>query len=438
MIVPPSKVASFACLLVCLTGTAFAQLQKSVADKIVAVVGDEIILRSDIQDWLADIRREGSPVTDSTECTVVKSIVHSKILLLQAFKDSITVSDEEVENELNMRINNEFNLAPDKRKAIFARIKEYRLTNLMQEKILDKVKITPTEVKNFYQSIPPDQLPSLNAQYEVGQIVAYPKPTAEMENYLLAEMNRYKQRVESKQITFQKLAISVSEAKDIKENEGLYQVNRNMKGVDPQILSTTFRLKEGEISTPIKIKGGYCLVQLIGIDGDDASVVLILRGTPIAEKEIKETLFNLNTVRAEIKLGETSFEQAAKEHSEAKQAAFSAFMQNRNGESFVTLDELPTDLAKEVFNLKAGEISEAKTFIDEEGKKGVRIVFLKSKAEAHRMNLTNDYSRITQLALDNKKLSVLAAWFKARIPDFQITIEEEILSKCSDLREYNN
>jgi peptidyl-prolyl cis-trans isomerase SurA len=421
----------------CFFSNAFAQPQKSVADRIVATVGDEIILWSDIQNWLADLQRQGTPVSDSSKCTVVKNIVESKILLLQALKDSITISDEEVEAELNQRISN-YDLPQDKRKEIFTSIKEYRLASLMQEKVLSKVKITPTEVKSFYQSIPSNQFPFLETQYEVGQIVAYPKATAEMENYLLTEMNHYKQRVESKQISFQRLAISVSEDKSVKEQEGYYQLNRNMKSVDPSLLSAAFRLKNGEVSTPIKIKGGYCLMQMMEIDGDDATVSMILRATPVAEKEIQETIFNLNTVRAEIKLGETGFEQAARKHSEDKQAAFSAFIQGRSGGSFVIADELEIGLVKEVIALKPGEISEAKTFIDEQGKKGVRIVFLKSKTEAHRMNLTDDYSRIAQLALDNKKQAVLASWLKATSPGFHITIEEEILSKCEDLKKYNN
>ena len=435
--VSPGKVAAFACLLVCFFSTTLAQPQKSIADKIVAVVGDEIILKSDVQNWMEDLRRQGNPVLDSTQCAITKNIIESKILLLQALKDSITVSDEEIEAELNQRISN-YNLAQDKRKEFFKSIKEYRLANLMQEKILSKVKTTPTEVKSFYQSIPANQFPFLETQYEVGQIVSYPKPTTEMENYLLTEMNRYKQRVESKQISFQKLAISVSEDKSVKEHEGYYQLNRNMKSIDPVLLSTAFRLKNGEISTPIKIKGGYCLVQMMEMDGDDATVSMILRATPVAEKEIKETIFNLNTIRAEIKLGEIGFEQAAKKNSENKQAVFPAFMQNKDGEYFVTLDELPTDLAKEISNLKAGEISEAKSFIDEEGRQAIRIVFLKSKTEAHRMNLTDDYSRIAQLALDNKKQAILSSWFKTKIPNFQITIEEEVLSKCGELRKYNN
>ncbi|MEI9808209.1 MAG: peptidylprolyl isomerase [Bacteroidota bacterium] len=374
---------------------------------------------------------------DSTRCTIVKEILESKILLLQAAKDSVTVSDEEVEAELKQRLGN-FELPGNTRREAFNQIKEYRLTNLMQEKIVSNVKITPSEVKSFYQSTPVNQLPFFEPQYEIGHIVIYPRATPEMEKYLLTEMNHYKQMVGSKQTSFQKLALSVSEDKAVKENEGVYHFNRNTKEADPLLITTVFQLKDGDISSPIKIKGGYCLVQMMERDGDEATVAMIFRSTPIAEAEIKKTIFDLNTVRAEIKLGETSFEQAAKKHSELRQAAFSAFIQGGNGEPFVTMDELDKNVAKEVLNLKAGEITEAKVFMDEEGKTGVRILYLKSKTESHRMNLTNDYSRIAELALDEKKRAALASWFKVRIPDLSIMIEEDVLSECPKLREYSS
>jgi peptidyl-prolyl cis-trans isomerase SurA len=285
------------------TGLAMAQgtAKKVVADKIVVVVGDRIILQSDIRNSIEDARRQGSTVPEGAECMLMEQAVISKVLMLQAEKDSLPVSEEDVEAELDQRIRHFINqvggqaeLEEMAGKTIYqikddAResVRENKLAAAMQQKIVNSVKITPTEVKAFFDRIPKDSLPFFESELEVGQIVLYPKASRDLEQYIIAEMNNYKRQIETKVATFEQLAQRYSEDPGSKERGGKYEINRNEKTWDPAFLSASFRLKNGEISAPVKSeKFGYFLIQMVERRGDDADVRIILRTPPVTDAEV--------------------------------------------------------------------------------------------------------------------------------------------------------
>ena len=253
-------------LLLTFTAMAQSQAKKIVADKIAAIVGDRIILQSDIKNSIADIVRQGGTVPDNADCMLMEQALISKVLMLQAEKDSLPVTDEEVEAELDQKIRyyiNQFGsqeaLEQVAGKTIYqikddAResVKEQKLAATMQRKIVDNVRITPTEVKTFFDKIPKDSLPFYESELEIGQIVIFPKASRELEQYIIGEMNNYKKQVETKVTTFDQLAKKVSEDPGSKDRGGQYQINRNEKTWDPIFMSTAFRLKDGEISSPVK------------------------------------------------------------------------------------------------------------------------------------------------------------------------------------------
>jgi peptidyl-prolyl cis-trans isomerase SurA len=197
--------------------------KKVVADKIIAVVGDRVILQSDIKNAIEDARRQGGNVPDGAECMLMEQAVVSKVLMLQAEKDSLPVSDEEVEAELDQRVRHFINQVGGQQelediagKTIYqikddARetVKENKLASAMQQKIVSGVKITPTEVKAFFDKIPKDSLPFFESELEVCQIVLYPKASKDLEQYIISEMNNYKKQVETKVATFEQLAQAI-------------------------------------------------------------------------------------------------------------------------------------------------------------------------------------------------------------------------------------
>ena len=440
-----------ACLLL-ISCVAFAQgPKKVVADKIISIVGDRIILQSDIKNMILDLIRQGLAVPDNAECLFPEQAIVSKILMLQAEKDSLPVTDEDVEAELDQRVRYYINQMGGSQQALEemagksiyqikddARqsVKESKLTTAMRNKIVEEVKITPNEVKEFFDKIPKDSLPFFESELEIGQIVLYPKASRDMEKYIVDELNNYKKQVETKQATFQQLVKLYSEDPGSKDQGGQYQLNRNEKTWDPVFLATAFRLKDGEISSPVKSKFGYHIIQMEQRNGDDAVVRHILRIPPITNDEINQAITKLDTVRSKIIAGALAFNAAAFKYSEDDVEKFNGpFLINRDGAPYVTIDLLDKDMVGVISKLKVGEISQPKTFEDQ-GKKGVRIVYLKSRSEPHRMNLHDDYSKISQMALDQKKSEALTKWLDAKISTYYIMVDGEYANKCPQLKRY--
>jgi peptidyl-prolyl cis-trans isomerase SurA len=437
----------FACI-----ATAQGQPKKAVGDKIVAVVGDRIILYSDIKNSLADIARGGGSIPDNAQCMIAEQAIVSKVLMLQAEKDSLPVTDEEVEAELDQRVRYYVNqlgsqealeemagktvyqIKDDARESV----KERKLAEAMQQKIVSGIKITPTEVKTFFDRIPKDSLPFFESELEVGQIVLFPKASRELELYIVSEMNNYKKQIESKTATFEQLAKRYSEDPGSKDRGGTYQINRNEKTWDPAFLSASFRLKDGEISVPVKsVKFGYFLIQMVERKGDDAEVRLILRVPPVTDAEINQSLSKLDTIRSKVIAGTIGFNEAAKKYSDDEAAKFSGpYVLNRDGSSYVTIDQLDKEMVAMISKMKVGDFSRPVAFSGEQGKKGARIVYLKSRSEPHRMNLSDDYSKISQMALEEKKSLALDKWMKTKIPTYYIMVDSETAASCPQVQKF--
>ena len=432
--------------------TAQAQPKKVVADKIVAVVGDRVILQSDIRNSIEDAKRQGSTVPEGAECMLMEQALISKVLMLQAEKDSLPVTDEEVEAELDQRVRHFINQVGSQQaleeyagKTVYqikddAResVKESKLAAAMQQKIVSGVKITPTEVKAFFDRIPKDSLPFFESELEVGQITIIPKASRDLEQYIVAEMNNYKRQIETKVATFEQLAQRYSEDPGSKDRGGRYQINRNEKTWDPAFLSASFRLKNGEISAPVKSeKFGYFLIQMMERRGDDADVRLILRSPPVTEAEINQAKGKLDTVRSKIIAGTISFNEAATKYSDDESAKYSGpFLLNRDGSPYVTIDQMDKEMVAMLGKMKVGDFSQPTPFTTEQGKKGVRIVYLKSRSEPHRMNLSDDYSKISQAALEEKKGQALDKWIKSKMPTYYIMVDDESKEACPKMKQY--
>ncbi len=428
-----------------------AQPKKAVADKIVAIVGDRIILQSDIRNSILDMQRQGTTLPDSAECLLTQQALISKVLMLQAEKDSLPVTDEDVEAELDQRIRyfvnqvgtiealeemagkTVYQIKDDARESV----KERKLAEAMQRKIVENVRITPVEVKAFFERIPKDSLPFYESELEIGQIIVYPKASRDLEQYIVNELNNAKKQIESKTTTFCEVA-KTSEDPGSKERCGRYEINRSEKTWDPIFMSTAFRLKEGEISAPVKSKFGYHIIQMEQRNGDNAVVRHVLRIPPVTDDEIKQSITKLDSVRSKIVTGTIGFNEAATKYSEDESAKFlGPFLISRNGDPYVTIDEMDKDMVAAISKMKVGEYSQPLPFVSEQGKKGVRIIYLKSRSEPHRMNLQDDYSKISNFALEEKKSKTIDEWLKAKLPDYYIMVDNMAAAECPLLQKYN-
>lgn len=432
--------------------TLYAQPKKVIADKIIAQVGDKIILRSDIYNSIQDAVRQGTPLPPNPECQLVERALIEKALVLQAEKDSLPVSEEDLEAALDNQIRGftmqygskevleevagktVYQLKEDFRQPF----RERKLADQMRNKIVENVKMTPNEVRAYYDQTPKDSLPFYESELEVSEIVVYPKANREVESYVSRELNDWKKQVEDGSKKFEQLAKSYTEDPGSKETGGQYNINRNDKFWDPAFLAAAFKLKEGQVSQVVKSKFGLHIIQMVSRSGDDAVIRHILRIPPVTDTEIKESIGVLDSVRSKLIAGNISFGEAVNRYSEDEGSKYSGGRkQGRDGSGFVTIDQLDKDMVAAIKNLKVGEYSQPLAFTDERGKKAVRLVYLQTRTEPHRENLKDDYSKIYQRALEEKKNAVLEKWFQTHIPNYYITIDKDFQS-CQNMKEWTS
>lgn len=430
-----------------------AQAKKVVADKIVGQVGDRIILRSDILNEIADMKRQyqgQEGVVFPTECQVLERQLIQKALILQAEKDSLSVTEEEIDATIDNRIRAAIQQYGSKDileeiagKTIYqlkedfrTSFREQKLAEQMQNKIIETIKITPTEVKAYYNKIPKDSLPFYESEVELSQIVIIPKANRDIEEYVSKQMYDYKKSVESGAQKFEALVKLYSEDPGSKDQGGQYSLNRNDRNWDPAFLAASFRLKENQISPVVKSKFGLHIIQLMSRSGDEAVVRHILRIPPVTEDEIKDAVKKLDSVKKQLIAGSLSFGEAVSKYSEDENSKFSAgSISAQDGNVFLSIDMLDKDMVIALKDLKPGEYSAPQIYTDERGRKAVRLIHLKRRTEPHRENLMDDYNRIAQRALESKKTQALDKWFKEHIPTYYISIDKEF-NGCESIKEW--
>ena len=448
------KIVSVFFSLVLLSVTAKAQVKKVLADKIVATVGDKFILRSDIDNSIADYKRQAQGqegVTIPSVCQIMEGQLIRKALVLQAEKDSIIVTEDEIQNAIDSRIRQFLQQFGSKEvleevagRSIFQLkddfkilIKEQKLADEMHQKIVDKVKITPTEVRAFYNQIPTDSLPLYESEVQVLELVMHPKANRDIEEYVIQQLMDYRRQIEAGINKFDQLVKLYSEDPSSKENLGQFSLNRNERNFDPAFMAGSFRLKEGQISAPIKSKFGYHLIQLISRTGDDAVVKHILRIPPIAADEINETKTFLDSIRKDIIANKYSFGEAVNKHSDDEGSKFTGgAVTGRDGSTYVNYDMLPDkDMVVLLKSMKPGDVSVPQVYVDDRGRKTVRLVYFRDRTEPHKENLKEDYNRIAARALEVKKAKMLEAWFNEHITNYYVNIDEDYQS-CSEIKEW--
>ena len=430
-----------------------AQVKKVLADKIVGTVGDKFILKSDIENALSDYKRQAQGqenVIIPSTCQVVEQQLIRKALVLQAEKDSILVTEDEIENSIETRIRGFIQQFGSKevleevagrsviqlKEDFRTMIKEQRLAQQMQEKIVDKIKITPFEVRDFYNKIPVDSLPLYESEVQIAEIIVHPKANRDVEEYVIKQLSDYRRQIEAGINKFDQLVKLYSEDPSAKENLGQFNINRNEKTWDPAFMAGSFRLKEGQISAPVKSKFGYHLIYLVSRSGDDAVVKHILRIPPITNDEINDTKHLLDSIRKEIKAGKMSFGEAVNKFSDDDGSKFSGgAITGQDGSTYVNIDQLDKDMVVVLKNLKPGDISEPQVYLDDRGRKTVRILYFKERTNPHKENLREDYNRVSVRALEEKKSIELEKWFKDHIPNYYIYIDSTFQG-CPELKDW--
>ena len=430
----------------------FAQTKKVIADKIIATVGDKIILKSEIDNSVSDMQRQGVDIPANGRCLLLEQALGLKALVLQAEIDSIPVSEEEVEADIDNKIRYFVNQYGSKEiveqiagKSLFQlkedfkqTFREQKLAQGERDKIVGDVRITPKEVQEYYETIPKDSLLYYDSQLEIGEIVIYPKASRDLETYAIDQLKEYKKEVEDGTKKFEVLASLYTDDPGSKETGGKYEINRNEKTWDPIFLAKAFSLKDGQISNVFKTKFGYHIIQMVSRNGDDAVIRHILKAPQVSSIEINQAKEKLDSIRTRLVAGDLQFGEAVSKYSEDENSKFTGGrIPAKDGSTFVNIDQLDKDLVLMLKDLKVGDYSPATEFTDDRGKKGVRIVEVITKTEPHRENLKDDYDKVSQRALEEKKNEVLEKWFAKKIPSFYVNITDEYKT-CPEMQKWSS
>lgn len=423
-------------------------------DKIAAVVGkNRIILQSEIDVQVASAK-QNDPNADETalKCDIMEQMILQKMLVEQAERDSLVVGEEEVEAALDNRVRYFVGIFGSKEKleevsgkTVFQLKEEYRdmtrenmMAERVQSQILQNVKITPGEVRAFFNTIPADSLPFFPAMVEMGQIVINPPTNPELDLYARNKLDGIRKEIVVDKKDFETMAGIYSDDPGSRNNGGRYDgISRKGGGWAPEFVAAAFKLQNGEVSPIVKTQFGYHIIQMIKRRGDEADVRHILIKPEHTSADYKAAFLKLDTVRSELIAGKLGFQEAVGKYSQDE-------MSNRTGGMIVDpqtnatlmeIDKLDPAIALMVDTMKVGSYSQPQVFDNGRGDRSCRIVFLKNISKPHKANLVDDYARIQEIALQQKKSKKLQDWVTEKTPSYYVKVEPEYLS-CEQLKKF--
>lgn len=423
------------------------------ADKILAIVGrNHIILQSELEGALTQSVQGGMDITEEMKCQMLQQMILQKMLVEQAARDSVIVTDEEVEGSLDNKIRYYVSLFGSKEKmeqnagkTVYQlkeenrdAVRESMTAEKMQGQIMQHIKITPAEVQTFYKSIPVDSLPFFPAMVEMGQIVIGPDVSPELEEYARKKLEGIRSHIVNDSASFEAQATIYSEDPGSRDNNGdLGVINR--KDVVPEFAAAAFKLQNGEISPIVKTKFGYHIIQMVKRQGEDAHLRHILVKPQYTTADYDKALRKLDSVRAELVSGKITFQEAVGKYAtdEMSKRTGGMIVDLQSGATQMDIDKLDPALALMIDNLKPGEFSQPQIFDQPGGEKSCRIVYMKNITTPHKANLKDDYSKIQEVALQHKKSQQMEKWVNEKLPSYYVKLDPAF-KECTNIKNWDN
>jgi peptidyl-prolyl cis-trans isomerase SurA len=429
----------FLSLFLVVTSFTFAQKKEKV-DGVIAVVGDYIVLDSDIDLEYIQLKAQGVDTKNITRCELFGKQLEDKLYAHQAIQDSIVVTDAEVNSYMSEQLDAMIEQVGSLEKVIkfykkkteedfksyfFDIIKMNKLTSQMQKKIVDEVTITPEEVRNFFKGIPVDEIPTFGAEMEVAQIVVKPAITEDEKKRVIEKLKEIRQDVLNGSSFFSK-AVLFSEDPGSSSNGGFYKMNRKTAFVK-EFKDVAFSLAEGEISEPFETEFGYHIIMVEKIKGQEVELRHILISPKVSTQAVKDAKAKIETIRQKIVNKEITFADAAKSSSDEKETRNNGgvLLNPRTMEPRFELTKMDPALYAQVSELKDGEVS--LPILDQErgGGQFYKIVTVNNRFEEHQAEFSKDYLKIKELALRDKQIKEIAKWTEEKIKETYIKINDE-------------
>ncbi|MCB9236052.1 MAG: peptidylprolyl isomerase [Bacteroidia bacterium] len=429
------------CLLafVLLLSAFISQTQAQVIDRVIGVVGEDVILKSDIENRYAYYMANGQEDDGTLRCSILENLIVEKLLSNKARQDSLPVSEEQVANEAKKRIAQFLQQMPkEELEKIYGKpisqieddlkpdIENQLLMEAMRNKVLENVSVTPREVKEFFKSIPEDSIPYLPAEVELYHIVITPPWSEESKTRAKQELEEIRAMILKGDISFADAAKKYSQGPSAPNGGSLGEFGRTT--MVAEFNDVIFNMKEGEVSEVFESPFGMHIAKLHKRLGERVRASHILRIPQRTLNEDELAKAQLARIRAKILADSISFQKAAIKYSmdQATKDCGGCIKNPNSGELFIPLDMLDADLFFKVDNMKVGEITEPEQlFQPGSTEKLFHILYLKSKIPPHKANLKDDYQKLSAAALQSKQAEKLEEWFKSARKNIYLEILDE-------------
>ena len=417
--------------------------ESSVVDEVIWVVGDEAILKSDVEVMRLQAEAEGVRFPGDPDCAIPEQIALQKLYLHQAAIDSIEVTESEVNQSVDQQINYWLQMVGGSKE----KLEEYRkqsitqmrasmhddfrdrqLIQKMQEKLVEGIKVSPADVRTFFMNVPEDSIPFVPTVVEVQIVTQTPRVEQEEINRVKDVLREYTDRVNRGETTFATLARLYSEDPGSARQGG--ELDYSGRGMlDPAFANVAFNLTDPKkISKIVETEFGFHIIQLIDKRGDKIKCRHILLKPKVSSEAITKAQLRLDSIGNDIRAGKFSFDEAATFISDDKDTRSSKGLMANTSEAGRTskfrMQDLPTEIARVVDTLKVGQVSEAFQMTNSKGKTVCAIVLLKSRVEGHRATITEDFQAMKEVVLRNRREAYLKDWVKEKLKTIYVRVND--------------
>lgn len=436
-----NKIFIIALLAIC----TFSKAQEVIIDRVIAVVAASPILQSEVEAQYHQLLTEedGANVNENTRCKILEEILYQKLLLAQAIKDSVEVSNDQVEQELERRLRyyitqfgSEENFEAfygkkidDWKAELKDNVRDILLAQEMQRKVVGTISVTPNEVKKYFESIHPDSIPFINAEVEIAHIVKQPKISDAAKKEARTKLEGIREKIVKGEKSFAVMAGLYSDDPGSASRGGLYEKVPRGQMV-PEWEGWAYKLKPNEISEVFETVYGYFIVQLIERRGDEVDVRSLLIAPKMETGDLLKSKNNIDSIYIMLQTDTIKFSDVAAKHSDdADSKNMGGIIVNPyTGSTRFEMDmigQYDQNIAFAIEKLKPGEYTKPMAFVTKDGKQAYRIVQLKNRTEPHKANLKDDYQQIQEAAMMNKQKNIISEWIKKKAAITHIRIDDD-------------
>ncbi len=417
------------------------QQKRFKVDGVIGVVGDYIVLESDIDKTYLELQQQNITTADVSRCELFGKLLEDKLYAHHAIQDSIVVSEDEINARLDQQIAYMVeqlgseekvyqyyrkNSLAELRRELFEINKANQLAAMMREKIYEDVEVTPEEVRQFFQKIPEDDRPIFGTELEVAQIVIEPEITEQARQDAIDQLNEYRRDVVENGASFTTKAVLYSQDPGSASKGGFYTLNKRAEFVK-EFKDVAFSLQEGEVSEPFETEFGFHILYVEKVRGQDLDIRHILLIPEVSEETIQAARKKIDNIREKIVKGDISFSEAARTESDESETRNNGgqLINPTTGDTRFDLTKMDPALSAQVYELEDGEVSNV--FVDEDrtGRKSFKILTVTNRYEEHVADFSKDYEKIKELALTEKRIKAIEKWQTSRIRDTYVNISND-------------